>query len=242
LRYGILADVHSNLEALQAVLAAYRQEDIDSYCCVGDIVGYAANPRECVEELRRICSVTVAGNHDWASVDLFSLGYFNTLAKTALLWTNHNLDDDSRYFLRALKPVYKNQEFTLVHGTLDEPQDFKYMLDEPAARATFRLLETDICFAGHTHAAGIFVQADNGIISYSVEGQLDIKKGNKYIVNVGSVGQPRDTDSRAAYCVYDTARGTIEIKRATYDVESARKKIIEAGLPAFQGNRLLEGR
>jgi len=186
--------------------------------------------------------VTVAGNHDWASVDLFAADYFNPLARQAISWTAHNLDEQDRYFLERLGLVYKNEDLTLVHGTLNAPEDFNYMTDDYIAAKTFALLETNICFVGHTHIAEIFIQDKENYIYHQGGDNINIKEGNKYIINVGSVGQPRDGNPQAAYCIYDTKTNVVQIKRIDYDIQAARKKIITAGLPRFLGERLLVGR
>lgn len=242
MRYGIFSDIHSNLEALDTVIEAYRKEVINKYLCVGDVIGYAANPRECIEKVKTLTTVTVAGNHDWAAVDLFSLDYFNPLAKESLLWTKNNLNDSSKYFLQSLQLIYKNENLTLVHGTLNNPQEFNYLFDSYAAFETFRLLQNNVCFVGHTHVAGIFVLDQSNNIHYREDNILNIEPENKYIINVGSVGQPRDEDPRAAYCIYDTEKKVIQIKRIRYAVETTRKKIFENNLPRFLGDRLLVGK
>jgi predicted phosphodiesterase len=242
MRYGIFSDIHSNLEALDTVIKAYKKESIDIYLCGGDAVGYAANPKECIEKVKSLANITVAGNHDWAGVDLFSLEYFNPLAKEAILWMRKILDDNERYFLETLKLVYENKDLTLVHGTLDNPQEFDYMTDEYTAQRTFKILKTNICFVGHSHVAGIFIEDELGKLYYNEEGFQEILPTHKYIVNVGSVGQPRDHNPKAAYCIYDTEKKEIRIKRINYDIESVRKKIITCGLPKFLGDRLLVGR
>ncbi|MFH0912702.1 MAG: metallophosphoesterase family protein [Candidatus Omnitrophota bacterium] len=242
MRYGIFSDVHSNLEALQAVIAAYSNEAIDKYLCVGDVVGYAANPKECIEEVSRLALITVAGNHDWASVNLFAADYFNTMASEAVSWTARNLDEGARHFLEQLALIYKNKDLTLVHGTLDDAGSFNYMTDDYVAAKTFQLLETNVCFVGHTHIAEAFIRDQDGRISYQGNREIEIKEGNKYIINVGSVGQPRDGNPQAAYCVYDTDQKKIQIKRISYDIQAARDKIISGGLPGFLGERLFVGR
>ncbi len=242
MRYGVFSDIHSNLEALDAIIGVYREEKIDRYLCVGDIVGYATSPKECIERVRMLSTITVAGNHDQASVNLFSTDYFNPFAKEAVYWTMCNLDEQGRYFLEALPLVYKNEDLTLVHGTLDGPGDFNYMTDGYIASKTFELLETDICFVGHTHVPGVFIKSKNSHIEYRESGNIDIKEGNKYIINVGSVGQPRDGNPKAAYCIYDTDKKNAEIKRLSYDIQITRKRIIDEGLPRFLGERLLVGR
>jgi len=242
MRYGIFSDVHSNLEALQEVIEVYKKEDIDRYLCVGDVVGYAANPKECIEKVKTLAMITIAGNHDWASTDLFSTEYFNPAASKAISWTKRNLSGQDRYFLESLKLIYENEDLTLAHGRLDSPQDFGYMLDGCAAVKTFALMQTQFCFIGHSHVPGIFIQDFKRHIYYQQDYSMDIKDGFKYIVNAGSVGQPRDGNPKAAYCIYDTDKKEVQIKRISYDIKKARKKILEAGLPQFLGERLLLGK
>lgn len=242
MRYGIFGDVHSNLEALDAVINVYKKESIDIYMCVGDVVGYAADPKECIEKVKSLAMVTVAGNHDWAAVNLFSPETFNPFAKEAILWTRKQLDDGEKDFLETLKLVHKNENLTLVHGTLDSPRDFNYMTDGYIAEESFRRMETNICFIGHTHLAGVYIKEGNDRISYRLDPSFGIKPENKYIINVGSVGQPRDSNHKAAYCIYDSDKKEVQIKRVEYDSKTARKKIIEAGLPIFLGDRLFLGK
>lgn len=242
MRYGIFSDVHSNLEALEAVLAACGKESIDKYLCIGDVVGYASNPMECIEKVKQVAYFTVAGNHDWACVNLFSCDYFNPIARQAVVWTRQNFAREGAGFLESLKLVYTNGDLTLVHGTLDNPQDFNYLIDGYAAEQTFAELKTDVCFVGHTHVPGIFVKEKDGVLSYLEDGVCSMRPGNRYIVNSGSVGQPRDGNPKAAYCVYDTQTRELQIKRTSYDIELARKKILDAGLPKILGDRLLSGR
>lgn len=242
MRYGICSDIHSNLESLEAVIGAYKNESIDKYLCAGDVVGYAANPKECINRIEALPMIVVAGNHDWASINLTSVDHFNLNAKKAIFWTRDNIDSKDKDFLGSLKLVYKNEDLTLVHGSLENPEDFNYMADVYTAWQTFKLLETNICFVGHSHVVGIFTIDGAERINYQEDGPVDIKQGNRYIINVGSVGQPRDGNPDAAYCVYDTDRQNIQIKRISYDIQEARRKIIDAGLPHFLGDRLTIGR
>lgn len=242
MRYGIFADIHSNLEALEVVLDAYKNESIEQYLCVGDLIGYGANPRECIRKIKSLEIINVAGNHDWAAVNLFPLDYFNPVARQALFWTQRNLNDDDKLFLEPLKLIHKNEDLVLVHGTLDNARDFNYMTDGYIAEESFRLLEKNICFVAHTHVPGVFIKGKDECINYRQEDAIDINDGNKYIINVGSVGQPRDGNPQAAYCIYDTNKKEVQLKRIEYDIEVARKKIIDAELPKFLGDRLLLGR
>ncbi len=242
MRYAILGDIHSNLEALTAVMRSLAEERIERYFSVGDLVGYAANPKECIRIFRDAGGISVAGNHDWASVNLFGLENFKQEAQEALCWTKRNLAEEEKDFLTGLKLVFKNDDFTLAHGTLNNPRDFNYLSDCYAAEETFRLMGSGICFVGHTHIAGIFIKSGDERIVFRSDELSDIIPGNKYIVNVGSVGQPRDNDIRAAYCILDTVAKQVRIKRVDYDIGAARKKITANGLPEFFGERLLLGR
>jgi len=242
MRYGIFSDIHSNLEAFSSVIEAYKKESIDKYLCIGDVVGYAANPAECIDLVRNIAKVSVAGNHDWGTVNLFSIDYFNPVAAKAIFWTRNNLDENRSNFLESLNPLYKNEDLTLAHGSLNNPQDFNYMLDTDIAVESFKLMENNICFVGHTHVPGVFIQDKNYKVTYSNEENININSQDKYIVNVGSVGQPRDNNPKASCCIYDTDKKEVRIKRINYDIGTARKKIIDARLPNFLGDRLLLGR
>lgn len=241
MRYGIFSDVHANWEALEAVVKAFEKEAIDTYLCVGDIAGYGANPNECIKKVEALAKVCVAGNHDWASVDLLDMEWFNPEAAQALHWQRRQFNEQAACFLRSLEPVYRNKDLTLVHGTLDSPQEFRYMYSSDTAAATFALMKTPASFIGHTHLPGVFVAGEDNRLHYSRQSRVTLKENARYIVNVGSVGQPRDGEPSAAYCVYDTDKASIEIKRVPYDAGCARQKIIAAGLPHFLGDRLLKG-
>lgn len=241
MRYAIFSDIHSNLQAFEAVLEAYSEERIDKYFCVGDIVGYAANPIECLELARKLNSVVVAGNHDFASVDLTGIEYFNPVAKQAVLWTKRILNEDWKDFLKRLPLVFEDKDFSLVHGTLEDPEKFDYLTNEFVAKGTFDLIKNNLLFVGHTHVPGIFIE-EVSYISYSQAGKIKLTSDKRYIVNAGSVGQPRDGNPKASYCIFDTDTQLLEMKRINYDIEEAQKRILDAGLPAYLAQRLLVGR
>lgn len=242
MRYAIFSDIHSNLEALNSVLEACKKESVDKYLCIGDVVGYASNPKECIDLIRNTAMVTMAGNHDWAAVNLFSTDYLNPAAREAIFWTRRNLDEERRYFLESLELVFKNEHLILVHSSLNSPEEFNYMVDTYIAQESFMLMESNICFIGHTHVHGVFIQDKNGKVTYRSDYNTNIKPLEKYIVNVGSVGQPRDNNPKASYCIFDTDKKEVRIKRVAYDIEAARNKIINARLPVSLGDRLLSGR
>jgi diadenosine tetraphosphatase ApaH/serine/threonine PP2A family protein phosphatase len=240
MRYAIFSDVHSNLEALKSVLEVFQESKIDRYLFVGDIVGYGANPKECIATLRRLDAVCVAGNHDWAVVNKTSPEYFNKDATEAISWTQKNITETERTFLLDLKLVKEEEKYCLVHGTLSHPEEFDYMFDASRAMKTFYLLNQKICFVGHSHCPGVFIEEEERV-SYQEPDILKIEEGRRYIVNDGSVGQPRNGDCRACFCIYDDLASTIEFKRIEYDIEGAKKKIIEAGLPRILAERLSVG-
>ena len=241
MRYGIFSDVHANLEAFEAFLTAVESERVDQFLCIGDIVGYGANPNECVHRVKSLNCFSVAGNHDWASVDLFPEQYFNSDALEAIKWTRKELDIISRNFLKEQPLIFLDKGLVLVHGTLVDSDKFNYLDTESVARESFRVLKRDICFVGHTHSPGVFVQESLGRIEYFLKDHFELKNEHKYIVNVGSVGQPRDGNPQASFCIYDTLKKEIVFKRADYDAQGARDKIVESGLPQFLGDRLLNG-
>jgi diadenosine tetraphosphatase ApaH/serine/threonine PP2A family protein phosphatase len=241
MRYGIFSDIHGNYEALQSVLIALSRERIDKYLCLGDLVGYGADPDECVREIKKINPLTVAGNHDWAIAGLFDLSDFTSLAKEAVLWTGKNINRETKEFLKGLKLVHQEKELTLVHGSLDSPEKFNYIKDIFSARETFQLCRTGICFVAHTHRPAVFIKEKKKYTS-GFYTDFKLKDSRRYIINTGSVGQPRDRDPRAAYVVYDSEEKRIEIKRVAYDIRRAQEKIIKAGLPTALAERLAEGR
>ncbi len=242
MRYAIISDIHGNREALEASLDFLSKENIDSYFCLGDIVGYGADPGYCIQKVKSLsCKAVIVGNHDWAVVGLLDSSYFNFVAQQAISWTSENLSSaDSRY-LKSLPLVYKDDLITLVHGTLSHPDEFDYILDVYAAAKNFDLLETPICFIGHSHMPGVFFD-ENYQVQYSLEQKLILKPQIKYIVNAGSIGQPRDRNWRSSLVIFDTEEKSIEFKRIEYDIKLAQKKIIKAGLPERLASRLEEGK
>ncbi|HTZ11210.1 MAG TPA: metallophosphoesterase family protein [Candidatus Margulisiibacteriota bacterium] len=241
MRYAIFADIHANLDALEVVLAACKKAAIDEYLCAGDVVGYAAQPGECIDRIEADGVTVVAGNHDWAVVKLYPSKFFNPIARQALLWTREHISCAHCDFLGNLKLVFKNRDLTLVHGTLDYPEDFNYLADSGLAENTFNLLDKPVCFVGHTHVPGVFEKDKSGIIHHLKDNSINLNDSSSYIINVGSVGQPRDSDPRAAYCIYDSEKKEAMIKRADYDIRSANSKILSHGLPAALGERLFLG-
>ena len=239
MRYAVLGDIHANQEALGAVLAELDKQDIDKYYCVGDVVGYGADPGECLEELMARGCTVVAGNHDYASVEKTSIEFFNPEARRAALWTRENLTEEQKRTIEEFPLVHHAEEFTLVHATLHGPDMFNYILNSFDALLCFQHLTRPLCFVGHSHVPVTFVETDR--ITISFEPEIQIQEGERALVNVGSVGQPRDQDPRASFAVYDTDERMVRLSRAEYDVETASQKILDVGLPHVNAYRLRLG-
>jgi len=240
MRYGIISDIHGNLEAFLAVLEDCEKNGVRQHYCIGDIVGYGSNPEECISLIQENNSPCVAGNHDWAVSGKIEITNFNPVAKEAVSWTEKVLMKEHSDYLSNLELVFKHQDFIMVHGTLNQPEEFHYLTDIREAADTFYLMDRSICFIGHTHVPQIY-HLENENVSYVKTDYAEINKQSRYIVNIGSVGQPRDGNPDASYCIYDPDLERIEIKRVPYDVKTAQKKIIEAGLPDFLAQRLALG-
>lgn len=240
MRFAIFSDVHANLEALEAVLADAEEHKCTHFVCLGDVVGYNANPHECVERIRALDCPIVKGNHDEQASLEESSRDFNEMAEAAIQWTRDNLTDADKQWLLDLRLQRQVRDFTIVHATLDTPAQWGYVFNNLDAAASFTYQHTTICFFGHTHVPMAFVR-DDGVKRLKVD-QLRIEPGKKYFINSGSVGQPRDGNWRAAYCIYDIDGNSVEQRRVKYDLESAQKKIAEAGLPPLLAERLAIGR
>jgi len=242
MRYALISDIHGNLEALEAVVKALSGEKIDSYLCLGDIVGYGANPKECIEIVRSLKpSVFIAGNHEWGIAGLLDLDYFNEYARDAIEWTKKVLSRAEIEYLKSAHLTYEDELITLVHGGLIEPDKFPYIMDSDDAYSTMKKMKTRLCFIGHTHVSEIY-RSDDGHAKLQDGYGITPGKGAKYVVNVGSVGQPRDMDVRASYCIFDTETDRVEIKRLLYDFKITQGKILNAGLNPMLAYRLSEGK
>ena len=240
MKYAVIADIHANLEAFEVVLADTREQKCTHYCCVGDVVGYNANPKECLDIVRAMGMPCVKGNHDEYCSSEDDLEGFNPHAAQAVQWTRKQLSDDDRKWLRELKYTRMVTSFTIVHATLDGPQRWGYVFDKLAAAASFTYQNTSVCFFGHTHVPVAFMK-DN-LVRGGTYSKFKVEPGKKYFVNVGAVGQPRDNNPKASYVVYDVHEATIEIRRLDYDIATAQKKILAAGLPERLAERLAYGR
>ncbi len=241
MRYAIISDLHSNLDALEKVTDDIKKQKVDRHLCLGDIIGYGAQPRECIQVVRDLDCLTIAGNHDWAALGKTNIDYFNTYAKEATLWTREQLTDEDVAYIDALPLVeHLPENFTLVHGTLYNPELFDYIQTSYDAYLSLQVLDGTVCFLGHSHLPITFFQGE--MISYTLSQEIPVGDGVKALVNVGSVGQPRDDNPKASYAIYDTDLQKVWIRRIPYDIEAAGKKIRDAGLPEVLAERLKYGR
>jgi predicted phosphodiesterase len=240
MRYAVIADIHANLEAFEVVLNDAKEQKCTHYCCVGDVVGYNANPKECLEIVRTMGMPVVKGNHDEYCSSEEDLEGFNPHAAEAVNWTRKQLNLDDRKWLRELKYIRLVASFTMVHATLDGPQRWGYVFDRLAAAASFTYQNTSVCFFGHTHVPLAFVR--DSVVRGGTYSKFRVEQGKKYFVNVGAVGQPRDGNPKCGYVVYDLDDQSIELRRLDYDIPKAQKKIMEAGLPQRLADRLAVGK
>ncbi len=237
--FAILGDIHGNWEALSAVVEDASAQGATQFVSVGDVVGYNANPAECLHRLRELNTVGVMGNHDYYCSHDDCIRDFHPLAANVVDWTRSRLSPEDVAYLRGLKLVRVIHGFTVVHSTLDMPQKWGYVFDELEAESNFNYQTTAVCFYGHTHQPVIFEKA--GRVVRCNGNQTAITLGKKYFINVGSVGQPRDGDPRASYALYNVATRRVELRRVPYDIAAAQKKVIEAGLPERLAMRLALG-
>jgi len=240
MKFAIIADIHANLEAFHVVLDDCKKQKVTHYACLGDVVGYNANPKECLDIVRTMNMPCVKGNHDEYCSTEGHLDGFNPAAAEAVNWTRKQLTESDRHWLRELKYTRMVTSFTLVHATLDGPQRWGYVFDKLAAAASFTYQNTAVCFFGHTHVPVAFMR--DSVVRGGTYSKFKIEAGKKYFVNVGAVGQPRDNNPKAAYVVYDVHESTIELRRLEYDIATAQKKILAAGLPERLAERLAYGR
>ena len=249
MKYAILGDIHGNLEALETVLAACLELVVEKYACIGDIVGYNANPKECLNLLRGLGDDligVVKGNHDeYVSNGKETLG-FNPLAAAAVEWTREQLGPVDMEWLRTVPytlhcALPRFGRFQLVHGTLDNPSGWGYIFDRFSAETCFQYQTFSICFMGHTHVPLAFEKNDLTITGGFYDSVL-IGQNRKYLINVGSVGQPRDGDRRAAFAVFSPEEAIVRLYRVEYDIATTQQKIIDAGLPPRLADRLAVGR
>lgn len=243
MKYGIFSDIHSNKEAFEVVLKALEKEKIDHYVFLGDLVGYGAEPKACIEMMKKLISLHpcsyVAGNHDYAVCGQTPYHTYVKYAVEVIEWTKTQLNASDMEFLSQMPLIHSLGDFIGVHANLVSPGDWGYVLDIDDAYLNFSLLDNQICFIGHSHRPICFTASST--IDWQENKKIKIQEGTKYIINVGSVGQPRDGNPQLSFAIYDTNRKTVEVKRLDYEIRSVQEKIVKAGLPRILADRLSIG-
>lgn len=247
MRYLILSDIHANLEAFEAVLASLPPGAWDRVIVLGDLVGYGASPNAVVDRIRELNPLAVIrGNHDKASCGLDDGSSFNQVARLAARWTEDTLTPANREYLRALPagPLTIDDRLEICHGSPDDEDH--YIFDAADAQRALDAGDRQLCLFGHTHLPVVFRRSGGEYNGFIPEGEtelaLPLEAGVRYVINPGSVGQPRDGDPRAAFAIYDTEGPTLTLRRVPYPVDAAQRRILEMGLPASLANRLAVGR
>jgi len=242
-RYAIFGDIHGNFDALSTVLADIDEQGVDKYICMGDVVGYGAEPANCLEKVVELGCDTIAGNHDWAAIERISIDFFNAYAKAAAIWTREQLSQEHKDWLANLPLTVTYEHCSAAHGTFHQPEGFNYIQTVFDAQLSFealRALGSTIGFLGHSHVPVGFFDTDP--ITYTLDSDIPVDDESAVIVNVGSVGQPRDENPKAAWALFDSEANTVQIRRLDYDIDAAAAKIRAAGLPEILAQRLYHGK
>lgn len=240
MRVAILSDVHANAEALRAVLDDIERRNVRSIACLGDSVGYGAEPAECLDLLFQSCGSMIAGNHDLAATGRLEDSRFSAFARNAVTFARRLLTPSQRDRLARLPDEENLGELLLVHASPIDHEEFPYIRDVDLARASFEGRPFQIACYGHTHVPLVFAMSGTRV-SMTMNPRVELARDARYLVNVGSVGQPRDQDPRASYAIYDSDQRVVSFHRVAYDCEKASAKIRAAGLPEQLGDRLLVG-
>jgi len=240
MRCAILGDIHANIHAFEAVVADARAYGCTEFQLLGDVVGYGAFPSECIELARSLTRICVLGNHDQAAAAEITLADFSETASVSLEWTRGKLSADQRSWLGALMPRRQVRGTTLVHASLDSPLSWGYVRSLATAELSMALQGLPVCFIGHTHVPIGYVHGGEEFSLGTGEG-ISLDPKSKYLINAGSVGQPRDGDWRAAYLIHDEDEHGLWLRRVEYDVESAASAVLAAGLPEKLATRLRTG-
>jgi diadenosine tetraphosphatase ApaH/serine/threonine PP2A family protein phosphatase len=231
-RFAVISDIHSNLEALTKTFEIIDRQHIEEIVCIGDIVGYGADPNGCIEMVRQRCNVVIKGNHDDAVGNIPLSDNFTEHARSAILWTRQQLSAENSEYLGTLPISHIKDDVLFVHASPCHPEVWKYIFQEDDAEKAFQCFSEPVCFIGHTHIPAIFSPAGR---------VYKLKSGERYIINIGSVGQPRDRNSQLSFGIFDMDAFKYENIRSQYDVETAVMKILRTDLPPMLGHRLLIG-
>lgn len=242
MRIGIFSDVHANIEALSSVLEAYKSEHIDKYVCIGDTVGYGASPNECCDIIRDLVEFTILGNHDAAVAGRMDYSYYYDAARNALDLHSRQLTPENMEWLKGLPYEVRDGDVGFCHGSPINLEEFEYIFSSEQAARCIDMWDdlAMVTFIGHSHLCKAFALTREEVFEV-VAPKFVIRPEHRYIISVGSVGQPRDYDNRASYTIYDSEEKTFEFKRAAYDIDAAAQRIFDSDLERNFGNRLFLG-
>jgi diadenosine tetraphosphatase ApaH/serine/threonine PP2A family protein phosphatase len=242
MRYAIISDIHGNLAALQHVIKKIEEKGCDRIICLGDVVGYGPFPNECCDIIQKTADVCLLGNHDAAVVGLMDVDYFNRYAKSAIAWSAQVLNEASRSFITGLPFTAEEDDLLFVHASPKEPNEWQYVLSLDDAFEQFSALQQRVCFIGHSHVPVVWILRESGLPEHRSAKHFRTVRGARHIINVGSVGQPRDNNPEAGFGIYDTDTGWFELQRTPYDIAETQKAMSERGLPEFLIERLQFGK
>lgn len=232
MRLAIISDIHSNLQALTTALSIIDRSEVDEIHCLGDIVGYGANPNECVALVRDRCTSCVLGNHDLAAIDTSLAQYFTKPGRTAAFWTHEKLTPENMAYLSSLSYTFAAKNCTLVHASPMNPDKWEYVLSLPIAEQQFEAFSTELCFIGHTHVPSV---CGENLQTFT------FKKDMRFLINVGSIGQPRDGNPQLSFGIFDSDQWTYQNVRSEYDINGASNAILQQQLPSVLASRLFLG-
>jgi predicted phosphodiesterase len=242
MRIAIFSDVHANLEALTAVTQDIEQNQIERVFFLGDAVGYGADPNKCIKRIADLCDIKLLGNHDYVAMGLDDPKNFNCMAKQSIMWTRETLNRKAVERLSDFEMDATFLDYHFVHATPDDPQAWSYLLTPDDASRNFDFFTQGFCFVGHSHLPAVFCLKPDGSVSMQEGKSFTAEQDCRYIINVGSVGQPRDGNKEACYMVVDTETRYCEYRRVPYDVTRAQTKMKKAELPDYLITRLANGK
>ena len=242
MKLALISDIHGNLEALTAVLEDIDKQQVDKIHCLGDVVGYGSEPTACLELVNKTCDIKLMGNHEYVILGLESPDNYTHIARISAEWTRSRLTDRDFSFITDFEMDRSLDNLYLVHSSPFEPEQWHYILSPEEAAQAFERLEGWLCFHGHSHIPLIFSEAQDRPPRERVGHSFLPDSENRYLVNIGSVGQPRDNDPRACYVTFDTDEGEVTYHRVEYDIETAQSKMAQAQLPEMLIDRLAVGR
>ena len=240
--YGIFSDIHSNLAAFEAVVASMRAAGVERRVCLGDLVGYGVDANECVALAKETADICLVGNHDSVAIRWESDAGFNPYAKQAIEWTQGHLSEDSLKYMKGLPYIFEENDICFVHASPMSPADWVYITDLEDALDAFDHFSERCCFVGHTHSPVIVAMRDGAIPKIIETDTYKLEDGERLLMNVGSVGQPRDRDPRACWCLFNTETMTVKLMRVDYNVAQTQGRMRAQGFANFLIERLGVGR